>query len=166
MRRLADEDDPPPPTPPSLGRALLPIPFAALFGAGVALPWLTGGGVPVFVGGFFLPLALLCAASAAIGLVTCALGIALDDEAQLEAAPSGDPHAAVTRLTCGQRALFGGCFLAGAAVILGDALRREEVFVGLVGGGMYALIAGLVLLPEGQRRRLGDRLQQPPRRKR
>lgn len=165
--------------PPSLGAALLALPFAAGFGALAASPWFTDGEFPLYVGGIFLPMALLFGVGAVVGIGAAVLQVPLDDEAhraRIEAASSAEDM--IGRLPLGQRLLLACSFLAGALVIVWDVfhparilsrvLSLDVVFGAVLGGG-YVLIALLAVAPRPQRLallRLMERLGLRERRRR
>ncbi len=155
----------PPPRSPALANALFGLLLAACFGAAAASPWLTHGEVPGYVGGVFLPMALLCAAGAVVGLGAAALGLALDDDAERQrVAADADGARAIGRISPGRRALVAVCFLAGSAVIFVDLfdlarVRSLDVLIGAPVGLMYLAIAAVLVLPGPQRQALLEALR-------
>lgn len=157
--------DRPAPRPPSLASALVAVFFAGCFGAVAASPWLSGGELPGYLGGMFLPMALLCAVGAAVGLGAWALRIPLDDEGQLHRVEA-DPDAARAfgRISPGRRAVAAVCFLAGAVVIFVDLfdvsrLLSLDVLIGGPLGLLYLAIAAVFVLPGAQRKALLEALR-------
>lgn len=153
----------PSPRPPSLGHALLAVLFAAPLGAAAAVPWFTDGEFPVWFGGIFLPMALLCTVSAIVGLGAATLGIPLDDDEQQRVATQFDGARAIGRISPGRRAVVAGCFLVGAAVIFYDLfepgrlvarLLSFDVLFGAPFGLLYLTIAVVLVLPGAQRQAL------------